>query len=528
MGDWEVSAGISRGDCYNASMIDKGMVQNAAGQLPQEAEQAESSGKLFAFYPPGGLFQRGEERCQANVDSSTATNVRAPNDLAMVSAIAKRDGWTVLCRDYAIEKHPPQTLLDDFDNFNPDMVFLSTTNTTIHEDLEVLRQLKHRQPNLGIIIKGGIFRDISDEARKYLDLAGIDYLVGGEFEFIMGDILKAHRMNPPARIEKLKSIPGLLYRNSEGQWVKTDFEVYFQDLDSLPYPDRSAIRNELYVRPDTSQPQATITTSRGCPSRCIYCQTPLLSGRRFRMRSPENILGELKECYFQYGISDFFFRSDSFTCDGRWVRELCDLINQSSLKGRIRWVANSRVKPLELQTLEAMRQAGCWLVAFGFESGSDESLTKMQKGTSVQDNRRACELARKAGLKIFGFYMIGFPWETEEHLQATRDLMFENNTDFVELHMAIPYYGTPLFELARQEGLLEGEIFGRDYFSAPSIPTKFLTREELLKFHRKTLLSYHIRPSYIFNKLRAVAFSPRILMNYARFGGRLLKNCWRK
>ncbi len=141
-----------------------------------------------------------------------------------------------------------------------------------------------------------------------------------------------------------------------------------QDLDLGPYPARHLARNELYFRPDTGAPQTTVVTSRGCPSKCIFCLAPKISGSRVRRRSPENILGELRECVERHGIRDFLFRSDLFHHGSKWVLDLCQLIVDARLD--IRWSCNSRVDTLDEARLEAMKRAGCWLIAFGVESGS--------------------------------------------------------------------------------------------------------------------------------------------------------------
>ena len=450
--------------------------------------------------------------------------MRAPNDLAYIAAACKHRGWDVFCRDYQTENATTKDVTADLKNFNPTAIFLSTTNTTIHDDLGFLRQLKTLTSDAIILVKGAIFFDPPPDLLAELNLDEIDYLIGGECEFITDRIIDAHYHND--RLNRLADIPGMLYRNPDKQWQKTAFNQWCDDLDALPIPDRSAINNVLYTRPDTSAPMATIIAARGCPSACIFCQTPIISGRSLRVRSPENILEELRDCYHQHGIREFFFRADTFTFDADWVMRVCKIINESELAGKISWAANSRVRPLELKTLQAMKHAGFWLVAFGFESGDPESLKRMKKGVSVENNHRAVRLARQAGLKTFGFYLIGFPWETKEHLHSTRKLMFQNNCDFVELHLAVPFYGTPLYDLAGSAGLLDGQsTVGKDYFSAPSIGTKYLTREELQRFHKRTLLRYHLGLRFIFRKLTSAISQPKVLCNYARFGWRLIKNC---
>lgn len=475
--------------------------------------------KIMLFYPPGRFYQRGEDRSQGNVEQSTATSMRAPNDLGYAAATLKAEGFAVFLRDYQTERLTRAELLADFDREDPDGVFLSITNSTIFDDLKLVDELAARKPGLLVMLKGAIFFDPDDALLAQLDLGNATYLIGQESDFTVGRLVAAHFRDPGA----VSGIGGILYRK-DGVWTKTGFAAFETDLDSLPFPDRSLIKNALYSRPDTGEAQATIATSRGCPSACIFCMTPKISGKKLRLRSPANILAELKECYFTHNIRDFFFKSDTFTFDADWTRAVCQAILDSPLAGKIRWVANSKVKPLDKDTLALMKKAGCWLVAFGYESGSPETLSRIRKHTTVEDNLQATRWAKEVGLRTFGFFLIGLPWEDREHLEATRKHIFELGNDFLELHIAIPYYGTRLNEIAREEGLLPGTVLGKDYFNAPSVGTKHLTMEEIEAFRKKVLLDFHLRPSYIGRKLLQAGGSPKVLANYARFGLRLLKN----
>ena len=436
--------------------------------------------KIMLFYPPGRFYQRGEDRSQGNVEQSTATSMRAPNDLGYAAATLQKEGFAVFLRDYQTERCAPADLLADFDRENPDGIFVSITNSTIFNDLVLVRALKARKPELMVMLKGAIFFDPAPALLAQLDLADVTYLIGLESDFIVGRLAKAH-FDDPATVPAIR---GILYRDGDG-WAKTDFASWETDLDSLPFPDRSLIKNALYARPDTGEPQATIATSRGCPSACIFCMTPKISGKKLRLRSPENILAELADCYDNHGIRDFFFKSDTFTFDPAWTRAVCQAILDSPLAGRIRWVANSKVKPLDADTLVLMKKAGCWLVAFGYESGSPETLTRIHKNTTINDNIQATRWAKEAGLLTFGFFLIGLPWEGREHLEATRRHIFELDNDFLELHIAIPYYGTRLNEIAREEGLLPGSVLGKDYFNAPTVGTATLSMEEIEAFRKK-------------------------------------------
>lgn len=314
----------------------------------------------------------------------------------------------------------------------------------------------------------------------------------------------------------------MLFKDHNKKWIKNNFATWDGRVDDIPFPDRNILRNHLYVRPDTGAPQATVVTSRGCPAACIYCLTPVISGKKVRFRSAENILEELRDCYHNHGISDFFFRSDTFTIDHKWVANVCKAIKNSELHGKIAWVANSRVKPLHEDTLKTMKDAGCWLVAFGFESGHAESLKLMKKGAVPKDNLRAAKLAKQAGLKLYGFYLIGLPWEDTHHLKATEKHIFEIDADFLELHVALPYHGTQLYDMATEFGVLEKQVFGSDYFHASTKGTQFISSNKLIDFRRSLILRYHLRPSFIFKKLIDAARTPKVLLNYFKFGSKLI------
>lgn len=474
--------------------------------------------KVMLFYPPGPLYQRGEDRCQVNVEDSAASTVRACNDLGYASAMLNQAGYDVFLKDYQTEQANVENVCADFEQYKPDALFVSITNATIFEDLKIVNVLKNKNKELMITLKGAIFFNPEQALLDQLELSAVDYLIGGESEFIIDALFEAHYHHP----ERLKTINGILYKQNTN-WLKTSFSDWETDLDRVAFPDRSRMNNRLYIRPDTEEMQATIATSRGCPSSCIYCMTPVISGRPLRLRSPENIVQEIKECYDVYKIKNFFFKSDTFTINKKWVRDLCELILTSDLKGKIEWVANSRVKPLDLETLQLMKQAGCWLVAFGYESGSNETLTGIKKGTTTEDNLLAAKLAKKAGLQTFGFFLIGLPWENWEHLEATKKHIFQLNSDFIEVHIALPFYGTELYELAKSEGLIDETTLGKDYFNAPTIGTKYIGIQAIQNFKQLLLHRYHMRISFVVKKVLNSLTKPRVLKNYYKYGMKMLR-----
>jgi hypothetical protein len=119
---------------------------------------------------------------------------------------------------------------------------------------------------------------------------------------------------------------------------------------------------------------------------------------------------------------------------------------------------------------------------------------------------------------------LGLPWEDDYHLKITRQHIFDTNPDFLELHIAVPYYGTELYDIAKKEGLLNAPVIGQNYFEEAAMGTKFLSSDYLVNFRKKTLIDFHIRPKFIYNKLVEAIKTPKKFKNYFEYGARLLKN----
>ena len=340
--------------------------------------------RILLFYPPGPMYQRGEDRCQQAVDGSSAEAMRACNDLGYAAAVLLKKGYEIRLRDYQTEKCSIEQMNSEVDDFKPDLLMLSTTNTSIYDDIKIMNDLKARCGAV-TVLKGAIFYAPEQEMLDLLDLSQIDYMIGGEVDFAI-DGIADYALRGEGDIA---SVDNILYKDEDGKFIQTKFHVWGQDLDAQPFPAREYMNNGLYLRPDTDAPMATIQTARGCPSSCVFCLTPGISGKCVRFRSPENVMAELTECYEKFGIKDFFFKADTFTINAEWVKKLCELIIDSPLYGNINFTANSRVNPLKKETLELMKKAGCFMVAFGFESGSDEILKKIKKGATVEQNLQA-------------------------------------------------------------------------------------------------------------------------------------------
>ena len=475
--------------------------------------------RFLAIYPPGQKFMRGEERCQSNIEDSTSTEIRACNDLGYLAAVMRNNGWEVELRDFQTEKASETDLFNCLQRFSPDVLFVSVTNATLPKDLALCNRIKQERPHLVLILKGAVFFNPPPEFFMRPDLQCADYLIAEEAECVIKALLQAHFHARDA----LKDVPRIFYREN-GIWVRSREERHCDELDSLPFPARDLMRNELYVRPDTGEPMATIGVSRGCPSSCTFCMTPPMSGRKIRFRSPENIVAEMDECVTRFGITEFFFRADTFTIRREWTLALCKQIRSRSWAREIHWVANARASTLDPELLTAMKQAGCWLIAVGFESGSDETLKKVRKGTTVKMNLLAAQMVHQAKIKLFGFFMIGFPWETRDHIKETVNLIHLTRPDFLELHLATPFYGTELYaQIAAQKGALAMPL-GCDYFKEVVSCSDYFSAEELRFLRKKIIRGYLFTPAYLWKRFCETLFSPRIFLGYTRHAWNIIRS----
>ncbi|MBQ6163667.1 MAG: radical SAM protein [Clostridia bacterium] len=473
---------------------------------------------VLLMYPPGKMYQRGEDRAQCNVEESVSVEMRACNDLGYAAAILREKGYDVLLRDYQTEKKDAEYVKNEILAFRPKMIVISVTYGTVVKDLEYARGILSFYECL-IVLKGAAFFDPEPKILHELDLEGIRCMIGGEMSFIIGplaDCLLRGEGN-------LAQIPGISWYEN-GELKKTDFCTFHENVDELPFPARDLMNNTLYKRPDTGEPMATIQISYGCPSGCIYCLTPMLSGRKVRFRSIENIFSEIEECYYKYHIRHFFFKADTFTIDRERAIGLCDRIIHSPLCGKISFTVNSRTDTLSPQLCAKLKKAGCFMVAVGFESGSDETLRRIGKHADTEKSREAMRMLREAGLPVYGFFMVGFPWETEADIRNTFDFALRLRPDYVEIHTAMPYYGTGLYTECEKLNTIEGSSFGFDYIAPNTKGTAYVDLARIERLKKQFLLRFHSDPAFLRRIAVQCASEPSKLGHYLYYGVRLLKN----
>lgn len=443
--------------------------------------------KVYLIYPPSAVMNR-EDRCQQPTKELLVIPPLPPSDLMYLAAIARRSGLEAKIKDYSLKNETAEDFLNDIKDFKPDYIVINTTSPTLDSDLKTLYIAKKEIPNVLTIAKGAHFLTFNTEILdKY---KALDCIIRGEAELTLEEVLQEKPLN---------EILGLTYR--ENCVAKNNPDRPFnENLDDLPFPARDLVDNDLFRRPDNNKKQAVIKVSRGCPFHCFFCLATPVSGKKVRYRSAENIIAEIKECVEKYQIKDFLFWSDIFNLDKKWTMDFCEKLIDSKLK--ITWSANTRADTCDDEMAKLMHKSGCRLVSIGVESGSQEMLEKMGKKTTLEQVRQTVKTFKNNRIRIYNYFVIGLPWETEQTTEETIKFAIELNSDFISFYTATALPGSRFYKYAQENELFERneELYKSAYYY-PSVKTHYLSKDRVFELHKSAIKRYYLRPAFIIQAL---------------------------
>ena len=292
--------------------------------------------------------------------------------------------------------------------------------------------------------------------------------------------------------EDLSHITGLVWRYRGEIRVNRDRPL-LPDLDSLPVPLYERLPLEKYRMPLIKGPFAFVLTSRGCPAACRFCIKHVVYRSTVRLLSPDRIIDEIG-LLRDLGVSNMHMYADLFTVNREQVMKLCRRLIETGWK--VRWTCNSRVDSVDDEMLGLMAQAGCWLISWGIESGSRSILRRARKGTNPSTVSQALLASRKAGIKNWGYFMIGLPGETVDTIRETIDFSKRLPLDIALFHIAAPHPGTPLFSEAVENGwLLPGTTWEDiDMDKGAVLQYEDLSAEEMVYWQRRAFREWAFRP----------------------------------
>ncbi len=298
----------------------------------------------------------------------------------------------------------------------------------------------------------------------------------------------------------LHGIKGLVWRKGE-QIILNFPRPFISDLDDLPIPLHHLLPWDKYRMPLIHGPFTFIVTGRGCTAGCIYCIKHVSYQYSVRLRSPEKILEELWVLK-KMGINNVNMYADLFTANREQVMGLCKLMIESGIN--MKWTCNSRVDYVDEEMLQMMAKAGCYYMTWGIESGSEQVLKHARKGAYPDTAFRALTWSRKAGIKNWGYFIIGLPTETEETIRQTIDFSKKLPLDIALFHVAAPYPGTPFFfEVVREGWFRPGTRWEQvDMDKGTVLDYPGLPAERLLYWQKRAWREWAFRPGPIFTYIK--------------------------
>lgn len=298
------------------------------------------------------------------------------------------------------------------------------------------------------------------------------------------------------------AIPGLVYRDIRLDNVVVNKPKYLSDLDDIE-PAWNLIDIHAYPKLylNKKHPSAPIITSRGCPYNCKFCSASEISGLKWRYRSPENILKEIKSLYHNYGVREVMIWDDNFTLDRSRVDKFCNALLKEKLN--IIWSCPNgvRINSLDLNLLKLMKKAGCYSLCIGIESGSQKILDDMGKNLKINMIKKIVPLIKKAGIRAQGFFIIGYPSETKEDIEKTIKLSLELPLDRASFHLYQPLPGSKSYSELLEQRYIDPNQMNWKLFDYSKVNYKhpFLSKEQLLNLQRKAILIFYLRPKVLFN-----------------------------
>lgn len=430
----------------------------------------------------------------------------APFSLAMISTAMGKEGHETRIIDSGPEGMDMARTVAEAQRFNPDLAILSTASPTIESDLAWFAPLlREACPKCRIAAIGIHVTALPERALKRYP--ALDYVVLGEPEDGAATLVRAL-----AKQENPAGLANIAAKDRDGSPVIGAREPLREDLDSFGYPDWAKIDFAKYPMPIVDRPFSLVSFSRGCPYGCKYCAASAYNGKKPRRRSISSLLGEI-EFNLGFNVGDFLFWTELMTLDDEYLNEFLDAILKEGLEKKIRWVCNSRVDCIRPDTLRKMRRAGCWQIAFGLEFGSDEILRIAGKGggATVAQGRKAVTAAAEAGIAADGHFIMGYPGETEKHLQMTIDYACSLPLTFAHFYAAVPFPGSELYSVAVKNGWCQPDAWESYNQDAASLTTPWLKPETVNAFIGRAYRSFYSRPGTVMRILKI----PKTLREYA-------------
>ncbi len=396
-----------------------------------------------------GIAFTRQGRCQEREDVLGTT--KPPYTLALLASLLSAAGCEVRLVDATAGRLSVDGIIAHLGGFRPTMIVFPSTTPTLDADVAQVARLK---THYGAPMFSFGPHASATPALSMTRAPQVDGMFVGEPE---DGVLELARLESTDQLAQIASLTCRV----NGSLVPHRAHGSFAGFLDMPYPAWNLLSLEGYALPLVDKPYLIVETSRGCPYACDFCVAPIHQGHKFRERSAKALVDEIERSYREQGVEFFYLWGDTVTLNVKSFSAFCDELIARRLP--IQWFANARADNLtDAAFVHRLKRAGCWMLALGIESESDEVRKDMVKRLERQKIQAAFRNMREAGIKSFAFFIFGYPGETPAMMDQTIDYAIGLDPDFANFYPAVPYPGTALYDKCVREGLLTPEA-GADW-----------------------------------------------------------------
>jgi radical SAM superfamily enzyme YgiQ (UPF0313 family) len=433
-----------------------------------------------------------EGRCMQR--SGTWTAIWAPYSLCIAAAILEEQGIECKVSDCVVEEMNFSGLEKEILEFKPNAIIINTSTPSIWNDLSTASLAKKINKYI-LTVTIGIHP--SEKVQECFDFEkNLDLIIRGEPEETFKELF-----NLISNKKNFSKVKGISYRKND-KIINNPQRPLMENLDWLPIPAWHLINLKYYTLPFVDKPFLLLGTARGCPHLCTFCYAKSYYGRGFRPRSPKKIVDEIEFIKNKFGVEEFLMWTEAFTINKKYCIEICDEIIKRNIK--INFVCNSRVDSVDIELLEKLKQAGCWMIGYGVESGNQEIINKTKKGITLEQTRKAFAMTRKVGIETTAHTVIGLLDESPKTVKESFKFIKEIDPDFAQFYCAVPMPWTEIYEEANKKGYLISKNY-EDYEQNISIMhTGKMTPQEVVKWRGWIYRRFYLRPITIWRTIKRI------------------------
>jgi radical SAM superfamily enzyme YgiQ (UPF0313 family) len=446
--------------------------------------------RTLLINPPliNGIAFTRQGRCQEREEVLGTT--KPPYTLALMATLLRQAGCDVRLIDATAARISIDQVIArlDAEGFAPTLVLFPTTTPTLQADVAEIAKLKQRY-GAPIFCFGP--HASTAPAESMARAAGVDGMFVGEPEDAAVQLARL------PSLEQLDDVPSLTFRR-DGAVVPHRQHGSFAGFLQMPYPAWDLLDLKGYSLPLVDRPYVIVETSRGCPYSCDFCVAPVHQGHKFRERSAKAIVDEIERSYRELGIEFFYLWGDTVTLNVKTFTAFCDELIARNLP--IQWFGNARADNLtDPAFVHRLKRAGCWMLALGIETESEDVRKDMVKRLERQKIEAAFRNMREAGVRSFAFFIFGYPGESLKTMDQTVNYAVELDPDFANFYPAVPYPGTALHDKCVRDRLLgpNGDDWSKMEYSYYLLQGNGLDEKVVMDAINRAKRRFFLRPAYL-------------------------------